>query len=145
MRQRRRSRGGVGQQGCPAVNETPFIAGDPSRPADERLAALRQAFFAPNHDPTPWLVGWYPAILAMQRAAVKATDLRRYWTVGAVPVLEINAEFDPFKPKPYWGELRSQLGARVTTIKIDGAAHALFPEQPAAVSDALLSVLPRWA
>ncbi len=129
----------------PAVNETPFIAGDPSRPDTERLAALRKAFFAPGHDPTPWLAGWHPATLAMQRAAAKATDLKRYWTVGDAPVLEINAEFDPFKPEPYWEELRSQLGDRVTTIKIDGAAHALFPEQPAAVSDALLSFLPTWA
>ena len=122
----------------PDINETPFIAGDPSRPEAERLAALRKAFFAPGHDARPWLEGWYPETLAMQRAAVKATDLKAYWPGGEGPLLEVNARFDPFKPEASWQELRGQLGGRVTTVLIEDASHALFPEQPAAVADAVL-------
>ena len=33
---------------APDVNETPFIAGDPGRPEQERLDALTKAFFAPD-------------------------------------------------------------------------------------------------
>jgi hypothetical protein len=36
----------------------------------QRLAALEKAFFAAWHDAQPWLDGWYPATLAMQREAV---------------------------------------------------------------------------
>ena len=123
------------------VAETPFVAGDPSRPEAERLVALRRAFFAPGHDARAWLPGWHPATLAMQRAAVGATDMERFWAGGAAPVLEINARFDPFKPEASWGELRHGLGDRVTRVLIDDAAHALFPEQPIAVADAVLG----WA
>lgn len=115
---------------APDINETPFIAGDPTRPEAERLAALEKAFFAPGHDPRPWLDGWYPATLATQRAAVKATNLQPYWFGGSAPMLEINAYFDPFKPQELWSELRDKVGARVTTVLIDNASHALFPEQP---------------
>ncbi len=73
------------------VNETPFVAGDPSRPEAERLAALGRAFFAPGHDARAWLSGWYPETLAMQRAAVKASDMESFWASGTAPVLEINA------------------------------------------------------
>ena len=60
---------------------------------------------------------------------------------GTVPLQQIIAEYDPFLPKPYWHELRHQLGERVTTIVIENASHALFPEQPDAVAEAVL----QWA
>jgi pimeloyl-ACP methyl ester carboxylesterase len=122
---------------APDVNETPFIAGDPGRPEQERLDALTKAFFAPGHDPRPWLDGWYPATLAMQRAAVEATDVARYWDSGKAPLLEIIPQFDPFKPPESWGELAQRAGERVSTIVVDDAAHALFPEQPRKVAEAV--------
>lgn len=126
---------------APDINETPFIAGDPTRPEAERLAALEKAFFAPGHDPRPWLAGWYPGSLAMQHAAVKATNPQPYWFGGKAPLLEINAQFDPFKPRELWSELHDNVGDRVTTVLIGDASHALFPEQPDRVSAAILSWL----
>jgi pimeloyl-ACP methyl ester carboxylesterase len=123
------------------INETPFIAGDLTRPEDERLAALRLAFFAPGHDPRPWLEGWYPETLAMQRRAIKGADAEPYWSAGSVPILEIIPRFDAFKPQAFWSELHDKLGARATTVVIDDAAHALFPEQPDRVAEAIL----QWA
>lgn len=120
---------------APEVNETPFIAGDPARPEADRLAALRLAFFAPGHDPHPWLDGWCPEALAMQRAAVKATRLEPYWSSGTAPVLEINARHDPFKPQAFWSELHDSIGDRVTTVIVEDCAHALFPEQPDSVAE----------
>jgi len=126
---------------APDVNETPFIAGDPSRPEQERLAALKKAFFAPSHDPRPWLDGWYPKALAAQRAAVSATNVAPYWFGGHAPVLEIIPSLDPFKPPELWGELREKAGERVTTAVVEDAAHALFPEQPERVAAEVC----RWA
>ena len=126
---------------APDVNRTPFIAGNPTLPEEARLAALRLAFFAPGHDPRPWLDGWYPDTLAMQQDAVQATNLEPYWLGGAAPILELIPRLDPFKPQPLWSELSDKLGDRATTVIIDNASHALFPEQPDKVAEAVL----QWA
>jgi pimeloyl-ACP methyl ester carboxylesterase len=127
----------------PEVNAAPFIAGDPHLSDDARLAALRLAFFAPGHDPSPWLAGWYPQTLAMQHASVTGAgaSLERYWTAGTVPVFEIIAEHDPFHQRAQWPDLRNELGSRVTTTVIEDASHALFPEQPGAVARAITGYL----
>ncbi|WP_158862282.1 alpha/beta fold hydrolase [Leifsonia sp. AG29] len=116
------------------INEAPFRAGDPDLPEADRLAALELAFFAPGHDARGWLSGWYPRTLAMQRSAVAGIDASRYWSAGSAPILEILAELDPFHPKDQWNDLREQLGARVTSVVVPDASHALFPEQGAAVA-----------
>ncbi len=128
---------------APEVNAAPFRAGNPNLPESERLAALRLAFFAPDHDPSAWLTGWYPRTLAMQHAAVTGIDLRRYWRGGSAPILELIAELDPFHQRPEWGDLRGECGDRVSTTVIAGASHALFPEQPEVVADAVLDYLDR--
>jgi pimeloyl-ACP methyl ester carboxylesterase len=125
----------------PEINNAPFHAGDLSLPEDERLAALRLAFFAPGHDPSIWLTGWYPDTLAMQHAAVTGIDLDRYWGAGGAPILEIIAALDPFHPEDQWDDLHTRLGARVTSAVIDDAGHALFPEQPVAVAAAVTDYL----
>jgi pimeloyl-ACP methyl ester carboxylesterase len=127
----------------PAINDAPFRASDLTPPKDERLAALKLAFFAPGHDPSIWLDGWYPQTLAMQHAAVTAvgSQLDRYWAAGTAPVFEIIAEYDPFHQETQWGDLRAQFGPRVTTTVIADASHALFPEQPATVASAVLDYL----
>ena len=120
------------------VGGTPFIAGDPSASEADRLAALRKAFFAPDHDASIWLTGWYAETLSMEREAVRASGLKDSWACGSVPVLQVIAEYDPFIAKPYWHELRDQLGGRVTAVVIENASHALFPEQPDRLAEAIL-------
>lgn len=126
------------------VAKTPFIAGDPDAPEAERLAALRHAFFAPGHNARIWLTGWYPATLQMQRGAAQAVPRSEYWACGRAPMLEIFGAHDPFKPKMYWQELRDEFGDRVTSVMIEDAAHALFPEQPQRVANAVLPWLARY-
>ena len=120
------------------VSRTPFIAGDPDRSEAERLDALSRAFFAPGHDPRIWLSGWYSATLKMQRQAVEASDLNASSACGAVPLLQVVPDLDPFIPQEHRDELKDQLGDRVTQSVIGNASHALFPEQPSAVADAVL-------
>ncbi len=122
----------------------PFIAGDTSRPRDERLAALRRAFFSAGHDPTPWLDGWSTPTLTMQGAAVAAVPVAEYWAGGDVPVLELVAADDPFLPPGRRHDLHDEFPDRVTTVVIDDASHALFPERPEAVTAALLPWLVRF-
>ncbi|MBM9504254.1 alpha/beta fold hydrolase [Actinacidiphila acididurans] len=125
----------------PEIDNAPFRAGDLTLSDEERLAALRLAFFAPGHDASVWLSGWYPRTLAMQRAAVTGIDIGRYWGAGQAPILEILADSDPFHPRSQWDDLRTQFGERVTSAVVEDAGHALFPEQPAAVADAAITYL----
>ncbi len=130
-----------GKTVAPEVNSAPLRAGDPTLSDDDRLAALRLAFFAPGHDASGWLHGWYPDTLAMQVDCVRHSDVSRYRDAGSAPVFEIIAALDPFHQRHEWGDLRERCGARVTTAVIADASHALFPEQPTAVADAITRYL----
>ena len=129
----------------PEIAKTPLIAGDPARPQAERLDVLRRTFFAPGHDARPWLSGWYPETLRMQHEAAQAVPQSVYWACGRVPMLEVFGTVDPFKPKAYWRELSDQFGDGVTSVRIEDASHALFPEQPDQVAQAVLPFLARHA
>jgi pimeloyl-ACP methyl ester carboxylesterase len=117
----------------PSLGETVTRSGDPSLPREQRLAALRAGFFAPGHDASVWLDGWHPHARAAQRAAAAAVPQAEWWAAGSAPLLDLQAEHDPFKPPASRRELKDELGARVTIVTIADASHALFPEQPEAV------------
>lgn len=125
----------------PEINSAPMRAGDLTLPDDQRLAALELAFFAPGHDASIWLTGWYPETLKMQVASVDGVDIDGCWSAGTAPIFELIAALDPFHHKNQWGDLRTQLGSRVTTTVIPDASHALFPEQPAAAAGAVIDYL----
>ena len=60
-------------------------------------------------------------------------------------MLEVFGARDPFKPRAYWRELRNDFGDRVRSEVIQDASHALFPEQPDRVAQAILPFLTRHA
>jgi pimeloyl-ACP methyl ester carboxylesterase len=109
-------------------------ASDPQAPREARLSALRLAFFAPGSDPEPWLAGWVPATARALRATVQIA-----WSnPGSVPVLDLQAELDPWRPISTRRQLQESLGAdQVTVSVIAKASHALLPERPAEVVTAL--------
>lgn len=123
----------------PEISRTPHQACDLTAPVGDRLAALRKGFFAPNHDPSSWLQGWYPETMQMQVSSAGTVPVSEFWAAGSAPVLEIIPDADPFKPRKYWEELRRQLGNRVTTEIVINASHALFPEQPDKVADVVIA------
>jgi pimeloyl-ACP methyl ester carboxylesterase len=106
---------------------------------------LRFAFFAPGNDASAWLGGWHPEIRDSQRAAAAAVRQEEWWSGGSAPLLDLQAALDPFKPEGKRNELRDEFGGRVTVMVIPNASHALIPEQPKAVVEALtawIRVLP---
>jgi len=123
---------------APALGAALNQAMDAGLPEAVRLAALRLAFFAPGHDPAGWLEGWHPGVTAAQRAATAAAPRAEWWTAGRAPVLDVQAAADPWRPPGTENDFRQDLGAgRVTVVVIPEASHALFPEQPAALVDAV--------
>jgi len=114
-------------------------SGDASLPDEQRLAALRKGFFLPPHDASVWLRGWAAAANKAQSVAASATKQAEYWQAGTVPMLDLVPDRDPFKPKEKWNESREEFGERVSVVVIPNASHALIPEQPDAVVDAILA------
>lgn len=114
---------------------------DMSRPDAERLKDLQATFFAPGHDPSVWLGGWYTDVDHYQRSATLSTQQSDWWAAGTAPLLEIQADQDPFMVPAQRGELKQTFGDRVTVVLIKDAGHALVPEQPEAVAKAIVD----WA
>ena len=110
-------------------------AGDLSLPEEQRIDCLRRAFFAPGHDPRVWLEGWSAAAHDAQSHARRATPVDDYFSAGTqVPILDLQAEHDAVViPKV----MKLYLGGRVTEQVIRDAGHALAPEQPRAMADAI--------
>ncbi|MCY1208164.1 3-oxoadipate enol-lactonase [compost metagenome] len=109
-------------------------SGNLALPESQRLHYLEQAFFAPGHDARSWLSGWFPETHEAQAEARNITSIDAYFGGGSVPILDLQAEFDSVVVPNVFGPM---LGDRVTTAVIPDAGHALAPEQPAAMSDAI--------
>jgi pimeloyl-ACP methyl ester carboxylesterase len=127
-----------GFAGAKELSEAVRLAGDAKLPDEERLKYLRMAFFAPGHDASVWLKGWYGEVDEAEAAAGRATKQSEWWSGGNVPLLDVQAANDPFKPASMSNEMRDEFGERVTIAVIPDASHALIPEQPAAVVDAIV-------
>ena len=123
----------------PALSAAVTKSGDLSLPKEERLKYLQQTFFAPGNDPSVWLEGWYPEANESQRLATLATKQAEWWATGTGPILDLQADSDPFHPIAKTNELRDELGDRVSVVVIRDASHALLPEQPKAVVDAIVA------
>ena len=127
----------------PALRAEIDKAGDPTLPEAVRLAALRKAFFAPASDPRSWLSGWHPQVREAQRAAAAAVPQRQWWPGGNAPLLDLQADQDPFRLESTRQELKNEFGDRVTIVVIQNASHALFPERPYEVAAALAEWIAR--
>lgn len=108
----------------------------------ERLGHLQKVYFAPGADASVWLDGWWPEVSAAQRRAAKAT-LDQDWirVADRHPTLYVGAAEDVIAPPPEPGALRDTIGPRADCVTIANAGHALLPEQPEAVAQALVAWL----
>jgi pimeloyl-ACP methyl ester carboxylesterase len=129
----------AGFAGAKELSEAVRKAGDPALSDSDRLNYLRLAFFAPDSDASLWLHGWYPEVDQAQSAAGRATKQSEWWPGGTAPLLDLQGELDPFKPHTMTNEMREECGERVSTVVIPDASHALIPEQPNALVDAILT------
>jgi pimeloyl-ACP methyl ester carboxylesterase len=109
-------------------------------PEAERLKHLQHVFFAPGNDASVWLDGWNEDVMHAERDATEATPKEEWWTAGHARVLDVLPLDDPLSPHDSRTRYRDEWGVnRVTLATIPNAAHALLPEQPVAVADALLA------
>lgn len=130
--------GGAARVFPPGMTEALGVASDPSRPRDERLKALQFSMFAPGNDASSWLEGWHPGLRSAYRRVSATPDKDRWWPVANAPILDLQGADDPWRPPATRDELKDALGERVTVRVIPRAGHALVPEQPAAVAQAIV-------
>jgi pimeloyl-ACP methyl ester carboxylesterase len=129
---------GAGRAAIPEdVRIAIHASGDLARSDEERLGHLRKAFFAPGSDPRVWLGGWHPATKAMEYDAERATPPDDFITAGRAPILDLQAADDTVVPPENRLDLKNEVGDRVTIAVVARAGHALLPEQPQAVADAI--------
>ncbi len=116
---------------------------NPLRSSKQRLADIRYGFFSgDNVIPPHWQVGWHRHTATMQGKATASTPSEEWWDAGGTPLLVVQADADRIAPKQDTADLLAQeFGDRVTVALINNAGHALLPEQPQAVSEAILNYL----
>ena len=129
----------TGFEGAKELSEAVKKAADTTLPDEERLKYLQTAFFAPGNDASVWLKGWYREVDEAQFAAGRATKQAEWWSGGTAPLLDVQAAKDPFKPRSMMNEIKDEFGERATIVVIPNAGHALIPEQPAAVIEAIVA------
>ncbi|WP_438280424.1 alpha/beta fold hydrolase [Pseudomonas alabamensis] len=112
-------------------------AGDLSLPEAQRLIYLRKAFFAPGNDPRVWLGGWHHDTHDAESHARNSTPVDDYFAAGKAPILDLQGEADTVAPRRFSGVLKSMLGDRVQVVVLKNAGHAMAPEQPKAMADAI--------
>ncbi len=124
----------------PQVRKWLAIATDPKQAEAERIVYLQKVFFAPGHDPRLWLTGFDPIVQKSQEVARDTTPQAVYWNAGTAPLLDVQAEFDPYRPRATTNELVKEFGEkRVKVIVVRNASHALPVEDPRAAAAALIS------
>jgi pimeloyl-ACP methyl ester carboxylesterase len=123
----------------PEITRSISASFDTSLPAEERLVHLQRAYFAPGHDARAWLAGWHTDVARAQRAARAATTDRTWLRAADTrPLLYLAAAQDAIAPPPSEAEVVAALGPMARCVVVEGAGHALLPEQPKAVADALI-------
>jgi S-formylglutathione hydrolase len=116
---------------------------DLESPDSVHRAHIANAFFATDEVPPEWVAGWHPSVAGAQGRAVGATDRDDWWGGRAPATLVIQGLQDRVAVPENGRRYVADLGESATLVEIDGAGHALLPEQPALVAEALIAFLDR--
>lgn len=112
----------------------------PELTMEEHLEAVSLAFFADGNDPVAWVDGWHPVLAAGQLEAQRLTP-HPLPQAGPVDTLLVRPSEDRLVSAASTLDLAKELDGRVSVVDIPRAGHALLPEQPKAVSVAVLTWL----
>jgi pimeloyl-ACP methyl ester carboxylesterase len=112
-------------------------------PLEDRLNIIRQIFFAKGSDATTWQDGWYFDVARAQRASDARTPLKEWWAGGSAPILVLEGAEDVISVPENAKRLAAEFPDRVKLVEIPKAGHALLPEQPDRVAEAVLAYLRR--
>jgi pimeloyl-ACP methyl ester carboxylesterase len=109
----------------------------------KRKKDMAYAFFADGNEiPKYWQRGWHTKTAVLQGKSKTETPDTDWQAGGNGPMLVVQADADRIAPKADTADiLLATYPDRVSVVLIDNASHALLPEQPEAVSKAVLDFL----
>lgn len=111
----------------------------------QREETTAYAFFAKGSQiPEYWLKGWYPLAGLAQGSATAAADTEKTkpeWFSGGNDQLFIIQPAEDAAAKNGGSSLLERFPERVTLTRLEAAGHAIFPEQPVAVTQLILTAL----
>ena len=116
---------------------------NPMKSHKARMEDVSYAFFAEDNDiPDHWTRGWHTKTAIAQGKAVAASAGDDSWhCAGGVPMLIIQPMQDRIAPIENAYALRDKCPQEVEIVEVENAGHALLPEQPEAVAEAVLAFL----
>ncbi|HSI61266.1 MAG TPA: alpha/beta hydrolase [Ideonella sp.] len=108
-----------------------------------REDAVSRAFFAPGNSlPEHWQHGWSAWGAMAQARAAQGARRGDFHDGGQAQMLVLQGEDDVIAPAREAGDvLKAAYGDRVSLVRIANAGHAMLPEQPGKIAEALLSFL----
>jgi pimeloyl-ACP methyl ester carboxylesterase len=127
----------------PEIEEATNRVFDGALSKEDRLPAIRRAFFAGGNDARVWEDGWYFNAARAQRASDSRTPLKEWWAGGSAPILVLQGTEDVVAVPENSKRLASEFPDRVTVVEIPNAGHAMLPEQPERIAAAILAYLRR--
>ena len=131
------------QPAPPEVLHARLMSYDPSLPQRARQRAIQQAFFAAGNDPVGWQDGWHRKATRTQMAASLATRAHAWAAAGSAPILLLQGTEDKIAPPENARRFKRQYGGRISLVEIANAGHAMLPEQPQAIAEAIVRFLRR--
>lgn len=114
---------------------------DPSVGEDTRLAAIAESFFADGVVPPDWVDRWWPKTYRPFIDAGDATSMEDWWAAGSASILVIQGLQDRVAPPDNGYDLKLIAGDRASVVDLDGASHALLPEKPQEIENAVMQFL----
>jgi pimeloyl-ACP methyl ester carboxylesterase len=119
-----------------AATDVALAARDP----DQHLRHVARAFFAPGNDATAWSTGWLTAEADVEMYVLMSTSSEHRLPVALPKTLVIQGIHDAIAP-PQHGRAFQQINPAAELIELDGAGHAILPEQPETVARIVLDFL----
>lgn len=114
---------------------------DESLSDDEHMRNVKTGFFAEGNDPSVWRDGWYSEVMKYQRPAVIRTPREDWWSASVDRVLVVQALQDAIAPVGNGHRYVAESAPHARLVEIDGAGHAMLPEQPEAIAAAVIEFL----
>jgi pimeloyl-ACP methyl ester carboxylesterase len=103
---------------------------------------VQQTLYAPGNRPPHYLVyGGSWRALSRQAYAARRSPLETWWHGGQAPMLVVHGQEDRLAPLANATASRDRFPERVQLVVVPHAGHALLPEQPGLVTDAVLRFL----
>ena len=127
----------------PKANASLKAVFDPRLTVSQRKADIDYAFFAKENEiPAYWMTGWYRHTAVLQGKASGLTPYPSWSGGGTKPMLVLQGAEDEIAPmKDTGARLAEKYPERVKLVVIEGAGHALLPEQPDAIAKAVIEFL----